>query len=227
MQAELLLVKCNLDLFRLKEAVDGIDSCYEEIPESTNGIDFECRMPTKEKTNRMLSAMHPQMKQALLDCLRKNFHVSGKDYNSEAWYTRYLESLFFMPGSLRRKLSSRLLRSVKEVSAPAPESSKSKKGSPDSDNPSTDENPSRKASSTSGKKEKKSNNQQTVVIAVVVTATVTFIIVALLFLCYNKSGSRVKQNDENHERPLLSLSLSEYSILCSHKLVLKLCFILF
>lgn len=98
--------------------------------------------------------------------------------------------------------------------APAPESS-------------ADEKPSRKASSTSGQKEKKSNNQQTVIIAVVVTATVTFIIVALLFLCYNKSGSRVKQNDENHERPLLSLSLSEYSIQCSYKLVMRLYFILY
>lgn len=213
LQAELLLVKCNLDLFQLKEAADGTDLCFEERPGSKNGINFECRMLTKEKTNRMLRAMHPQMKQTLLDCLRKNFHVSGKDYNSEAWYTRYLESLFLMPGSLRRKLSSRWLRSSKEVPAPAPESS-------------ADEKPSRKASSTSGQKEKKSNNQQTVIIAVVVTATVTFIIVALLFLCYNKSGSRVKQNDENHERPLLSLSLSEYSIQCSYKLVLRLYFIL-
>ncbi|KAL0553784.1 hypothetical protein IC582_007688 [Cucumis melo] len=193
--AELLLVKCNLDLFQLREAADGIDLCFEETPRSTNGINFECRMLTKEKTNRMLRAMHPQMKQTLLDCLRKKIHVSGKDYSSETWYTRYLESVFLIPGSLRRKLSSRLLRNAKEGSAPAPESS-------------ADEKPSRKASSTSGQKEKKSNNNQTVIIAVVVTATVTFIIVALLFLCYNKSGSRVKQNDENHERPLLSLSLS-------------------
>ncbi|KGN57957.1 formin-like protein 5 [Cucumis sativus] len=193
--AELLLVKCNLDLFQLREAADGIDLCFEETPRSTNGINFECRMLTKEKTNRMLRAMHPQMKQTLLDCLRKKFHVSGKDYSSEAWYTRYLESLLIMPGSLRRKLSSRFLRSAKEGTAPPPKSS-------------ADEKPSRKASSTSGQKEKKSNNNQTVIIAVVVTATVTFIIVALLFLCYNKSGSRVKQNDENHERPLLSLSLS-------------------
>ncbi|XP_038897288.1 formin-like protein 5 isoform X2 [Benincasa hispida] len=193
--AELLLVKCNLDLFQLKEAVEGTDLCFEEKPGSTNEINFECQMLTKEKTNRMLRAMHPQMKKTLLDCLRKKFHVSGKDYNSEAWYTRYLESLLLMPGSIRRKLSSRWHRSAKEVPAPPPESS-------------ADEKPSRKASSTSSKKEKKSNNQQTVIIAVVVTATVTFIIVALLFLCYNKSGSRVKQNDENHERPLLSLSLS-------------------
>lgn len=213
LQAELLLVKCNLDLFQLREAADGIDLCFEETPRSTNGINFECRMLTKEKTNRMLRAMHPQMKQTLLDCLRKKFHVSGKDYSSEAWYTRYLESLLIMPGSLRRKLSSRFLRSAKEGTAPPPKSS-------------ADEKPSRKASSTSGQKEKKSNNNQTVIIAVVVTATVTFIIVALLFLCYNKSGSRVKQNDENHERPLLSLSLSEYSIQSSHKLVLRLRFIL-
>ena len=208
LQAELLLFKCNLDLLQLKEAADGTELCFEERPESTNGINFECQMLTKGKTNRMLSAMHPQMKQTLLDCLRKNFHVSGNDYNSKAWYTTYLESLFLMPGSFRRKLSSRWHRSAKEVSK------------------SSDlEHTSIKLSSTSSQKEKKSDHQQTIIIAVVVTATVTFIIVALLFICYNSISSRMKQNDENHARPLLSLSISEYySILCSYKLVLKLYF---
>ncbi|XP_023524700.1 LOW QUALITY PROTEIN: formin-like protein 5 [Cucurbita pepo subsp. pepo] len=151
---------------------------------------------------------------------KKEFHVSGRDYNSQAWYTRYLESLLFMPGSFRRKLSSRWLRSAEEEPALAPESSdpvsppRPKRKPffpPDSGNSSQssgDETPVRKASSTGGQKEKKSNHQQTVILAVVITATVTFIIVALLFLCYNKSVSRMKQNDENHERPLLSLSLS-------------------
>ncbi|KAM6580415.1 hypothetical protein CsatA_004189 [Cannabis sativa] len=59
---------------------------------------------------------------------------------------------------------------------------------------------------------KRSKSNRSVVIAVAVTASVTFVIVALLFLCcggYCGTGSKLRRNDE---RPLLSLSLSEFSI---------------
>lgn len=59
---------------------------------------------------------------------------------------------------------------------------------------------------------KQSNNHKSVVIAVAVTASVTFVVVALFFLCCTKicgKGSRARQNDE---RPLLSLSLNDFSV---------------
>ncbi|XP_023535048.1 LOW QUALITY PROTEIN: formin-like protein 5 [Cucurbita pepo subsp. pepo] len=145
-----------------------------------------------ERKNKQNAKRHASPDEAnSFRLFKKEFHVSGNDYNSKAWYTTYLESLFLMPGSFRRKLSSRWHRSAKEVSK------------------SSDlEHTSIKLSSTSSQKEKKSDHQQTIIIAVVVTATVTFIIVALLFICYNSISSRMKQNDENHARPLLSLSIN-------------------
>lgn len=67
-------------------------------------------------------------------------------------------------------------------------------------------------SGTSARADEKTNHHNTVIIAVVVTAGVTFIAAALLFLCCNRfcrTGSGGRQNDE---RPLLSLSLSDYSV---------------
>ncbi|KAJ6293198.1 hypothetical protein OIU78_025226 [Salix suchowensis] len=56
------------------------------------------------------------------------------------------------------------------------------------------------------------NNNKTVLIAVLVTAAVTFVLAALFFLfcttvCRRGSGAR-----RNDERPLLSISLSDYSV---------------
>ncbi|KAK7262657.1 hypothetical protein RJT34_30232 [Clitoria ternatea] len=61
------------------------------------------------------------------------------------------------------------------------------------------------------KQDDKHSNKRTVVLAVVITALVTSIAAALFFLCcsrYYKSG-QVRLNDE---RPLLSLSMSDYSV---------------
>ncbi|KAJ7948501.1 Formin-like protein [Quillaja saponaria] len=60
-------------------------------------------------------------------------------------------------------------------------------------------------------KKKKSSTKQ-VVAAVVITAVVTFVLAALLFLCccrFSRTRSGIRQNDE---RPLLTLSLSDYSV---------------
>lgn len=59
---------------------------------------------------------------------------------------------------------------------------------------------------------KQSGSHKSVVIAVVVTASVTVVVAALFFLCYMKccrTGSGGRRNDE---RPLLSLSMSDFSV---------------
>ncbi|TKY66697.1 Formin protein 5 [Spatholobus suberectus] len=66
-------------------------------------------------------------------------------------------------------------------------------------------------SSDVNKQEDKHSNKKTVVLAVVITAVVTFVAAALLFLCcsrFRKTG-HVRLNDD---RPLLSLSMSDYSV---------------
>ncbi|KAG4390309.1 hypothetical protein JHK82_016579 [Glycine max] len=66
-------------------------------------------------------------------------------------------------------------------------------------------------SSDINKLEERHSNKKTVVLAVVITALVTFIAAALLFLCctrHRKTG-HFRLNDD---RPLLSLSMSDYSV---------------
>ncbi|KAG2396996.1 hypothetical protein LR48_Vigan08g075600 [Vigna angularis] len=61
------------------------------------------------------------------------------------------------------------------------------------------------------KQEDSHSNKKTVVLAVVITALVTFIAAALLFLCWRRHQrtGHVRLNDD---RPLLSLSMSDYSV---------------
>ncbi|KAG0494552.1 hypothetical protein HPP92_005546 [Vanilla planifolia] len=55
--------------------------------------------------------------------------------------------------------------------------------------------------------------QKTIIIAVVVTATSTFTLAAFCFCCYNRYVGRKYENvdSQKDERPLLSLSLSDFS----------------
>ncbi|KAI0495175.1 hypothetical protein KFK09_025325 [Dendrobium nobile] len=62
--------------------------------------------------------------------------------------------------------------------------------------------------------EQKSKNAKTIIIAVVVTATITLTISALCFCCFYRYLRNKYQFDNGHrdERPLLSLSLSDFSV---------------
>ncbi|KAL1325404.1 hypothetical protein HN51_035477 [Arachis hypogaea] len=66
-------------------------------------------------------------------------------------------------------------------------------------------------SSDANKTEDKHSNKKTVVIAVVITALVTLIGAALLFMFCGRF-SKIGQGRKNDERPLLSLSMSDYSV---------------
>ena len=242
MQAEELRFSCKLDLIHLKEAVKILELLFpEEIPRNFHGINSESWSLAKENIPKTLSFLHPQVKQALLDCLQKHnlrFPVSGGDVGSKIWYAKYLESIFPRDYVPRRNLAG---QSVAGAPAPAPAvgspipspgPAPSTSQVPDSDPPSPSpktpffppitsdsnlggppaENSSSGPDSGSNVSNKKSNKHRSVVIAVAVTASITFVIVALLFLCcsgFCRTGSKVGRNDE---RPLLSLSLSDFSI---------------
>jgi len=73
-------------------------------------------------------------------------------------------------------------------------------------------------SSVIDKQEESHSNKKTVVLAVVITALVTFIAAALIFLCWrrHRKTGHVRLNDD---RPLLSLSMSDYSVGMYHVII--------
>ncbi|PON55941.1 Formin, FH2 domain containing protein [Trema orientale] len=249
--AEEVWFNCKFDLIHLKEAVKVLElSLPEKIPSNFHGINPESWSLAKENIQKTVSFLHPQVKQALLDCMQEHnllFRVSGEEAGSKIWYSKFLEFIFPRDYVPRRNLASESLQSVAGAPAPAPavgspipspgpapSTSQLPGSTPPAPSPkqpffppiNNDSNlggpPAENSSSgpdsgSNVRADKKSKSHRSVVIAVAVTASVTFVIVALLFLCcsgFCGTGSKVRRNDE---RPLLSLSLSDFSIGSSPK----------
>lgn len=239
LQARLLWINCRLDLLHVKESIEEFDLyVLEEKMSKINGFISGSQSLTKESIQKTIKILDPQMKETLLDCLREKnlpFRVSGEEGVSKHWYTKYLGSLFSRLDAPRRYLSNELLVSYAEASAPSPVGGLSNSPAPEpsssgapispgppaspvppffpSDSPdASSQSPDSDTSGSNVTQNKSSSNNKSVVIAVVVTASVTFLVVALLFCWYRKAhrtGSEVRRNDE---RPLLNLSISEFSI---------------
>ncbi|KAG5578925.1 hypothetical protein H5410_049552 [Solanum commersonii] len=222
--AEELWLNCRLELVHSNEAVEDLEFSYPG--EEANGIFTNRRSLTKnkEKNANLLT------KEALMGCLvKKNllFLISGEEKHSPTWYTRCMDFLFSWYGAPRR----RELLQVGDAPAPAPATSSSETpNSPPPARPPTtpffprDYNDSSKTSGPSdqsstsqnstsdGQSNKKKSSTKTVLVAVLVTAAVTFIVVALFFICYCKVCGVGYRKGKNDERPLLSLSISDYSV---------------
>ncbi|KAI3441600.1 Formin-like protein [Psidium guajava] len=235
---EQLLINCRTELIQIKDIVKDLDGCIpREASSNNNYFALECKSFAKEKIQQYFH-IHPHAKVRLAGCLRKRsflFPVSGEDVGSKNWYTKYICSLSSELGSSRRYLANKSLQSITPAPAPSPESgspASSPAPSPSTPEPSASPSPpffprgfdastspspasdnsSANQDSGSSAPSNKRNNKKSIVLAVVITASVTLVLVALLFLCYQRvcrTGSRVGRNDE---RPLLSLSLSDYSI---------------
>lgn len=237
-QAALLWINCRQDLIHLKGANEGLDLyCLEDSSSSVNEVNSKSQSLAKENIRKIISVLHPQLERTLLDCLRKisiQFRVSGEEGGPKVWYAKNLESQYPRPDSPRRNLLA-----VPPAPAPAPvfgSPNPSPTPSPDpvpspmpvpSSPPDSNSHPSPQVpffpptsndssasqdSNSTVQANKQSASRKPVVIAVVVTASVTFVVAALFFLCCCKfcgRGSGVRRNDE---RPLLSLSLSDYSV---------------
>ncbi|XP_019072969.1 formin-like protein 5 isoform X1 [Vitis vinifera] len=242
--ARLLWINCRLDLLHVKESIEEFDLyVLEEKMSKINGFISGSQSLTKESIQKTIKILDPQMKETLLDCLREKnlpFRVSGEEGVSKHWYTKYLGSLFSRLDAPRRYLSNELLVSYAEASAPSPVGGSPNSPAPEpsssgvpispgppaspvppffsSDSPdASSQSPDSDTSGSNVTQNKSSSNNKSVVIAVVVTASVTFLVVALLFCWYRKAhrtGSEVRRNDE---RPLLNLSISEFSIGSSPK----------
>lgn len=250
--AELLWLNCRLELINAKEAVEEL-KLFVPGGKSSGGYDIvlKSRLSAEGNIQKALSSLHPQVKQHLLDCLRKKnfiFLLSGEESGSKTWYSKYIESLFPRHNTpIRRKLvenfgeapaQSPLATSPTLSPAPSSDPAPTSSEVPNtqlparpplqpffppyfnntSSQPTGGEGSSAAPDSVSNvQSNKKDSTHKKVVIAVVVTAVSTFFIAALLFLCYRRCcGSRsVGRNDE---RPLLSLSLNDYSVASSQKL---------
>ncbi|XP_022753182.1 formin-like protein 5 [Durio zibethinus] len=231
--AELLWISCRQDLNDLKEAFED-PKLYllGETSSTTNDITTKGYLLAKENIQKLISVFHPQLKQALSDCIRRNnllFQISGEDRGFQTWYTRYFESLFHWRDVPRRNLATQSL-AVAPASkldplpspAPAPSpASESPDFSPDplqsvAPSPSPLPIPSHQAAppindilrADRDSANKGTDNSKTIIVACVVTAVATSVVAALFFFLCCRRDSGAKQNDE---RPLLSLSLSEFS----------------
>lgn len=226
---------CGIDLIRLKEVVEDLNLCLpEETPGSTDGSNPRSQSLEKSSVEKFNNVLHPHLKQTLLHCIRKNNLLLHVARGGGSWSTRYIESL--LPRRLAEIPTPASAPAPALAPAPAPargralvtspmhppaispvQVPKAKPSSPpkpffpidSSSPPAVDTN---SGSGGNAQADKRKNNHKSVIIAVVVTAAVTFVLAALFFLCCSRlcrTGSGVRQNDE---RPLLSLSMSDYSV---------------
>lgn len=237
--AELLCIICKVDLIRLKEAGGNNFFSPEETFSGADELSSEGWSMAKENSQRLIKVLHPQLKETILDCIRKNsylFHVSGDEGGADIYHSTSLNSLFHRHAGARRNL----LQSIAEAPAPAPAVGSlipSPAPAPDlalspvsTPNPAPSPQelfftqpspppPSLSENSSGGPAsvpnidpDNGKNNNKTVLIAVLVTAAVTFVLAALFFLFCTKVCRRGSGARRNDERPLLSISLSDYSV---------------
>ncbi|KAL8033638.1 hypothetical protein ABFX02_13G172600 [Erythranthe guttata] len=225
--AELLRVNCMVELVNAQKTLQDLEF-HSTKDRSSDSIEFLNGRFSRKKIHETVNFLLPQVNQILVDCVKGKTHMhaeSGEDKSfDETWYTRYLWFLFN-----RRSVSKR--RSLAETfdGAPAPSplvASPSPAPSitatppslpffpPDSSGSSFQPPPFVANVGSSGGK----SSKRTIVIAVVVTAVVTFLLVALFFLFCRRCFKMGAGRGRNDERPLLSLSLSEYSIASPQKL---------
>uniref|UniRef100_A0A2P2JAD4 Formin-like protein n=1 Tax=Rhizophora mucronata TaxID=61149 RepID=A0A2P2JAD4_RHIMU len=229
---ELLWINCMLDLICLKEANEDLSRCFpEETSGGTKGISSQGLLLSKQNIQKLITLLHPKSKQTLLDCIQKNslpLHFFGEG-GSKIRSAKFLNYLHSRPSFLRRKL----LQSISEppgsaVGSPFPSPAPSPDLAPSPKNPffpPVGEPPPPPGENSSVgpflgpsiEPDPGKSNHKSIVIAIVVTATVTFVVAALFFFCCTRicrRGSGVRRNDE---RPLLSLSLTDYSVGSTHK----------
>ncbi|KAM2718453.1 hypothetical protein EV1_030362 [Malus domestica] len=230
--AQLLWISCKVDLFRLTEAIEHLNLWLtEETYSGPDEINSKTRLLGKEKFQKLINVLHPEVKRTLSDCLRKHnllFSVSGEEGASKIWSVKYIESLFPIPYVPRRNLA--------DVPSPAPAPIYSQRSPVPSPGvaPSTSQSPSPTparrspqgsffpsiprnsglqasgpASGSNIQEHKGRDERKKIVTAVVITASVTFIVAAVLFLCCTKICRNGKKDRQNDDRPLLSLSLTD------------------
>ncbi|XWS11154.1 hypothetical protein CRYUN_Cryun38cG0059300 [Craigia yunnanensis] len=211
--AELLWISCRQDLNDLKEAFEDLElHLLEETPSTTNDINRKGHSLAKENIQKLLNVLHPQLKQAVSDCIRKNNLLFQKDFSysehcsSPCLELRPIPCPAPSPASESPDFSPDPLQSP--ASSPPPLPIPSHQAAPPINDLLDHLSPAN-----SDSENKETDNSKTIIVACVVTAGVTSVVAALFFFLCSRRDSGAKQNDD---RPLLSLSLSEFSGGSSH-----------
>lgn len=214
----------------------------EETPGGTDESNSRSQSLSKPNLVKLSNALHPHLKQTLLHCIRENNLLHHVSRGGGSWYESLYpqpdapreNQHLILPRSLAEIPNRASTPAPAPAVAPAPvharatapATSPTQDAKPRPRTPPTpffpsvssssptvgDNSTTNSGSGTSARADDKTNHHNTVIIAVVVTAAVTFVAAALLFLCcsrFCRTGSGGRQNDE---RPLLSLSLSDYSV---------------
>ncbi|KAM3222775.1 formin-like protein 5 [Capsicum annuum] len=195
---ELFWLNCKIELIRANEAVEDLEY-YVAEEDSSVGDGF--LLKSRSEKHKHIGDLHPLVKQVLLGCLREKnllFLICGEEKGSPNWYARCVEFLFSWHGAPKR-------RKLKAAPSPPPASPKSKPSK------SQDDKNSKKKSA--AKDNKKTNNVGVPIIAACAAITVLTALLCICCCCCCQCCRRSKKG-LNDERPLLSLSSSDYS---SHK----------
>ncbi|XP_004487624.1 formin-like protein 5 isoform X2 [Cicer arietinum] len=200
----MLWITCMEDLTHVKKQIGDVGN---------NEINSEFGSITRENIQKLISTCNPQLKENYLNCLRKNiapFQDESNNlivaYGESVSSRRYLRRVF--PRHLAEKQEEDDNENKgddddddDEDEKDSDESSKKDKNGSDSD----------KSSKKKSSKSKRRDREKAVQNAIAITALVTFIFAAFIFLCCCRccGSGRVRQNDE---RPLLSMSMSDYSV---------------
>ncbi|KAI4321907.1 hypothetical protein MLD38_035234 [Melastoma candidum] len=226
---ESLWMHCRAELIRLKEIVEDLNLCQSTGPHDHPIAYYsECESLSLENIWQFLDLFHPQMKICIFDSLSKSsisFPVWGDD-DTKNWFPgslaagsvskrRYLAGNSHTPPEPSTEPSSEDPEEEQIPDDPAPSPAEIPfppdffDSNPPAPPPAHSAKPAKSHDSGSSTSNKQSG-QDNVMVAVVTTAVVTFLVAAILFLCcirmcVNEHAGR------NDERPLLSLSLSDYS----------------
>nr|GMD56175.1 formin-like protein 5 [Ipomoea batatas] len=225
-KAELVWLNCRIELIDAMATVQDLEF-YVQENKGNNGIVSKGRSRTKDDKQKFINFLHPQVKQTLVDCLRKKnlmFLVSGKGKGPKAWYTRFMDSLFARHSVAKQsELIQRFVESPfpyhkvasRSPGHPRPKAFKSEP--PDDPDQSSLKPGARVLSQASDAAAIEAKHTQTLIIAVTVTAAVTSIVVSLFFICYLKVFSNGPGLGPNDEKPLLSLSRNDFPASASQK----------
>ncbi|KAL0353584.1 UNVERIFIED_CONTAM: Formin-like protein 5 [Sesamum angustifolium] len=237
--AELLRVNCMPELLNAKKRLQDVELHFME-ERASDSSKLLIGWPSSTKVHDTVTVLLPQVNQILIDCAREKNHYrpvrTGEEKGLDSWYTRYFGFLFNRHLSSTRRM---LAQASGEAPAPSPTISSPTPApslppaptevpaspplppffprdlDPSNLQPTSSGNASANASDVHSNNKKTS--KKTVVIAVTVTASVTFVIAALLFFFCRRCCGTGSGRGRNDESPLLSLSLSDYSIASSHK----------
>lgn len=185
--------RCWQDSDCVKEAVAAFNLCF----------------PGSKDSRELFGLNHSHLKQALLDCIQEKGKLNAHNPN-------YLELLSSMLDIPRRYLATR------PGSSPSPSPTRSRSPPPRKSSfppsrspppPPAKKNVSKNSTSAPvSPAKRKEDHEKTIIIAVVVTAVSTFLFAALFFLCCTRVCGNGSGGRKNDERPLLSLSSSDYSV---------------